>query len=75
MTMSPEQHVGYLIRSSHPYAYRSGQWARIIAVVPALDRDAWLIEWPDKATDVWAINDPAAEYEFQPSGPERKSWS
>lgn len=60
-----EQRVGQQIRSEHPYAYRSGQWARIVAVVPARGRKAWLLEWPDGATDTWAVLDPAAEYEFK----------
>lgn len=58
------------VRGMHPYMYKSGQWGRIIAIVPARGRDCWLIEWPNGDTDVWNPDDPAAGYEFSSVDPD-----
>ena len=61
------------IRSTHPNAYRSGQWAKIIGVewlcggmgkgaLPA--RPALTVEFVDGVVDEWALDDPVAGYEF-----------
>jgi hypothetical protein len=59
------------IRAMHPYAYRSGQWAEILAVAPANgDRDilqpgdCYIVRFADGATDFWPVFDDAARYEF-----------
>ncbi len=54
-----------LVRSNHPYAYKSGQWAQIVAEVVSDERLVWLLVWPDGDTDEWAVEDPSAEYEFR----------
>jgi hypothetical protein len=61
----PEARVGLLVRATHPYSYRSGQWAVIVTVVPARGRDCWLVEFDDGATDVWVCDDPSAGFEFR----------
>ena len=55
------------VRSMHPYAYKSGQWAQIVGEVERNGRPCWLIVWPDGKTDEWVIDDPHAEYELAES--------
>lgn len=52
------------IRATHPYAYRSGQWATVLTTVPGPTRDCYIVEFPDGATDWWVVGDPDAGYEF-----------
>lgn len=53
------------IRATHPYSYRSGEWAEILSIAPAPDRrDCWIVRFPDGTTDFWVCNDPDAGYEF-----------
>lgn len=64
--------TGQEIRSEHPWAFRSGQWALItgiteICVHKNTKRGCYQLRWPDGVTDDWAIEDPAAEYEFRPA--------
>ena len=64
--------VGQEIRSCHPIAFRSGQWALIVGVTELClhentVRGCYQLRWPDGATDDWAIDDPVAEYEFRPA--------
>jgi hypothetical protein len=58
-----------LIRSNHPYAFRSGRWARIVtqSVIPDVhpDRGLFQIQFEDGYTDWWPVNDPVAEYEYR----------
>lgn len=68
--MKPEERVGQQIRSMHPWAYRSGEWATITGVTEKYVHDnerrgCYQLRWPDGATDDWAIIDPAANYEFK----------
>lgn len=53
------------IRGTHRYAFRSGDWARLVAAVEIRDRDCWLVEFPDGVVDWWPKNDPDAAYEFR----------
>ncbi|WP_104086548.1 hypothetical protein [Arthrobacter sp. GMC3] len=62
--------AGQEIRSQHPYAYRSGQWALITGTAKICahenqTRGCYQLRWPDGATDDWAIEDPAADYEYR----------
>ncbi|WNT44941.1 hypothetical protein SEA_ABBYDAISY_46 [Arthrobacter phage AbbyDaisy] len=59
-----ESAVGKRIRSCHHNQFRSGEWGTVVAVVPCRGQDMWLIEWPDKVTDIWHPEDPSADYEF-----------
>jgi hypothetical protein len=56
------------VRSCHPYAYHSGEWARIVTTDEAFGRPAWLLAWPNGDTDVWPQDDPPAQYEFRSAG-------
>lgn len=56
-----------LIRQTHPYGFRCGQWAILRCTVPAasdLGRECYLVEFADSVTDFWVTGDPAAGYEF-----------
>jgi hypothetical protein len=52
----------------HPYGFRCGQWADIVAEGSHGDngRPTWLVSFPDGVTDVWVVDDPQGEYEFRP---------
>lgn len=65
--------IGQEIRSHHPYAYRAGKWALITSV--DLKCGCYGLEWPDCVEDDWAINDPAANYEFRPHDPAAQQWA
>jgi hypothetical protein len=54
-----------LIRSTHLFAFRSGEWARLVGVERIGNRPCYLVEFLDGDDDEWAINDPAAGYEFR----------
>lgn len=54
-----------LIRTTHPYGFRSGEWAMLRCIIPGPDRDCYLVEFGDKVTDFWAVGDPGAGYEFR----------
>ena len=55
------------IRGTHPYVFRSGQWARLAGTVddPETGRRCYSVEFgEDGATDWWPVDDKAAGYEF-----------
>jgi hypothetical protein len=54
------------IRATHPYSYRSGQWAELLTTAPGTDRDCYVVQFPDGATDFWVVDDQHAGYEFDP---------
>jgi hypothetical protein len=54
-----------LIRTTHPYGFRSGQWATLQCTVPGPDRDCYLVEFADGTTDFWVVGDPDGDYEFK----------
>ncbi|QRY62729.1 hypothetical protein JVX90_00180 [Gordonia sp. PDNC005] len=56
-----EPGVGDQVRGMHPAVFRSGEWATITGV----GRGSWRVQFPDGRTDEWAIDDPAAEYQFR----------
>lgn len=53
------------IRATHPYSFRSGEWAALLTTVPGPDRECYLVQFPDGVTDFWVVGDPAAGYEFR----------
>jgi hypothetical protein len=57
------------IRATHPYAFRSGEWATLCCVVPGPGRDCYLVEFDDGATDFWPVHDLAHGYEFRSPPP------
>ena len=56
-----------LIRGTHPYHFRSGEWARLLTVVEAPDpaRDCYVVQFGDGVTDFWVVEDDAARYELR----------
>lgn len=73
MTSEP---LPQFIRAMHPSAFRSGEWAQVVAcrgvrakpTDPA--RPCWLVVFPDGATDSWVCDDRVAEYEFADEAPQ-----
>lgn len=72
------------IRATHPYGFRSGQWAKVTGVrylpkqSPPRERPAravYVVQFVDGFTDLWPIYDPSDPYEFSsyPGGLERKA--
>lgn len=53
------------VRQTHPYGFRSGQWARALTTVESFGRPCWLVEFPDGAQDWWPIEDANAGYEVR----------
>ena len=55
------------IRGTHPYTFRSGQWAEILTTAPNPEgSDCYIVRFPDGVTDFWCVEDPAEPYEFAP---------
>lgn len=54
------------IRATHPYGFRSGQWALVIGLVWTNGRACWHVLFPDGKTDLWPMIDPSDPYEFRP---------
>jgi hypothetical protein len=59
-----------MIRAQHPYAYRSGEWALVVAEGTYLGRPNYVVKFPDGALDFWLKDDPSAEYEFAEARPQ-----
>jgi hypothetical protein len=57
--------VGQQIKGTHPYTFRTGEWAVIRSVVPGSDRNCYLVEFEDGATDFWPVDDSVEPYEFR----------
>lgn len=54
------------VRGTHPYAYRSGNWAHLFSIQHDDEgRDLWVVEFPDGAMDVWPSWDKQAGYEVK----------
>lgn len=52
------------IRATHPYAFRSDEWAEVVGVKMVNKRPCWLVLFRDGRTDLWPVEDPVAGYEF-----------
>jgi hypothetical protein len=66
--MDRAKKVGMEVRSGHPHAFRSGQWALITKLVKVSwlgDRMCWQVQFPDGVEDLWAVEDKTAGYEFR----------
>jgi hypothetical protein len=55
-----------MIRSNHPYAYKSGQWGAITGLVTVKGRSCYNVIFQDGSVDHWPVVDEQAEYEFAP---------
>lgn len=61
-----------MIRGTHPYGFRSGQWAELVRIMPYTPegnrhtRDCFMVRFPeDGFVDLWVVADPDARYEFR----------
>jgi hypothetical protein len=54
-----------LIRSCHPYAYKSGEWGQIVGMSMVDGRGCWDVVWPDGSVDTWPFDDDTARYEYK----------
>jgi hypothetical protein len=57
------------IRGTHPYAFRSGEWATLLRIepiiVPSGVRDCFVVIFDDAAEDLWPVEDSGFDYEFK----------
>lgn len=54
-----------LIRGTHRWCFRSGEWAEILTTAPDPEgKDCYVVRFPDGKTDWWVVDDPLAGYEF-----------
>lgn len=54
------------IRQTHPYGYRSGEWAHLFSIQHNEDgQDVWIVEFPDGAMDAWPSWDGDAGYDVR----------
>jgi hypothetical protein len=60
------------VRQTHPYGYRSGEWAEVLTTVESYGRPCWLVEFSDGEHDWWPIEDPDAGYEILAGSPSGK---
>ena len=62
---------GQRIRGTHPYIFRSGEWASLVGVMndPETGRPCYAVVFDDDAADWWPVDDPAAGYEFTGEAP------
>jgi hypothetical protein len=53
------------IRATHPYGFRSGEWAEVLTTAPAAGgADCFVVRFGDGVTDWWRVADPDDGYEF-----------
>lgn len=58
--------IGKFIRSTHPYSFRSGTWAQVVAVYTFRNRANYVVVFPqDAVSDLWVCEDVVANYEFK----------
>lgn len=73
------------MRSTHPYAFRSGHWAELLRVDAVRPEDGrplrmvFVVRFPDMTYDTWAVYDEDALYEFTDEMPaefrqEKREW-
>lgn len=53
------------IRATHPYAFRSGEWADLFSIQYDDGRAMYVVEFPDGAQDVWPSWDEDHGYEVR----------
>ncbi len=54
------------IRGTHPYGFRTGEWARVLGVGQMADsepRESIIVQFPDGEIDTWPVKDPLDPYE------------
>jgi hypothetical protein len=70
MGTTGEPVAGQRIRGTHPYVFRSGQWAELVGTQddPESGRRCYAVKFPDGEVDWWPVEDEAAGYEFAQPG-------
>lgn len=57
-----------LIRTTHPYGFRCGQWAKLRGTIMLpygrCGRLCYIAEFPDGVIDWWVVRDRHGRYEF-----------
>lgn len=53
------------IRGNHPYMFRSGQWASLVARMIYNERICYHVRFEDGVEDWWPVSDPEASYQFR----------
>lgn len=56
------------IRTTHPWGFRSGEWATLLTITQVNNRCCYVVIFPDGVTDSWVISDVMAHYEFERGG-------
>ena len=59
------ENVGRKIRGTHPYCFRSGQWAHVHSRGYNDGVPVYIVVFDDGRTDLWPIEDATAGYEFK----------
>ena len=56
-----------LIRGTHRYSFRSGEWAELVGTMddPETGRRCYAVMFGDGVADWWPVDDPDAGYEFR----------
>jgi hypothetical protein len=54
-----------MVRQTHPYGFRSGEWGEILTTVDSYDRECYVVRFSDGALDWWPVDDGTAGYEFR----------
>lgn len=61
-----------LIRATHPYAFRAGEWARLVTTITMsppgsarCPRECYLVRFPDGQSDFWPVADGTCGYEMR----------
>ena len=57
------------IRATHPYGFRSGEWATVIGLTWMNGRASYVVMFLDGKVDQWPINDPWDPYEMRAGRP------
>lgn len=54
-----------LVRATHRYGFRSGEWAEITGLAWVNERPCFEVRFIDGARDKWPVYDPSDPYEFR----------
>ena len=56
------------VRSRHPMAFKSGEWAEIVGMSTVNDRRCLEVLFDDGSVDTWVLGDHHADYQWGWSG-------
>lgn len=69
LSVDPLDRVGSMIRSTHHYGYRCGEWGRVLGLRTVDDRICYMVAWNDEDSDLWPVSDPDDPYMFNNAAP------